>query len=54
MPEDDSLWVVVNNPPKLMQYNSRSGKLLKAVDINWVRDPEGNHGMQAPMQLCCE
>lgn len=40
MPEDDSLWVVVNNPPSLWQYTPQ-GVLKQRIDIGWLKDTEG-------------
>lgn len=41
MPEDQSLWVIVNNPPSLWQYHAYTRRLLQRIDIKWVNDPEG-------------
>ncbi len=40
MPESRTLWVVVNNPPGLFQYDLE-GRLIRRLDLPWLADPEG-------------
>ncbi|GIL75927.1 hypothetical protein Vretifemale_5557, partial [Volvox reticuliferus] len=39
MPESDTLWIVVNNPPGLYEY-TMDGRLLRKLNLWWLSDPE--------------
>ncbi|EFJ43802.1 hypothetical protein VOLCADRAFT_95946 [Volvox carteri f. nagariensis] len=39
VPESNTLWIVVNNPPGLYEY-TMEGALQRKINLWWLRDPE--------------
>ncbi|KAG2493327.1 hypothetical protein HYH03_008462 [Edaphochlamys debaryana] len=40
VPESNTLWVVRNEPPGLFEYDTSGTRLLRWLDISWLKDTE--------------
>ncbi|PNH01725.1 hypothetical protein TSOC_012376 [Tetrabaena socialis] len=39
MPETNTLWIVLNNPPRLLEYDT-DARMMRRLDTKWLLDPE--------------